>query len=407
MKRQSCFCLFVAVLVGLSLNTLRAQGKEQIELFGYFESQIMGANLQNTNNNYNFIQMYTNKLRVDLKADLADNVTFAANFNYITYHGKTQWDILDFLSPQVRAETPLGIEDFYKLIFNDRHYLDNAYLRITYRGLDLTLGKQQLSLGTGYAWNPTDVFNTKDLLDPTYEQPGHNAMRLDAVLGKIGNLTLLYAPEEGWRDSAKMIQLKTRVSHFDLSLLAVEKTWFFHDYLQFDPQGADFRLIPETRRLWGGSTAGELLGLGLWAEFGYNSMQSSQDFQELVVGGDYTFDNQTYVMWEFYHNTQGRSDFSEYTLNDWMRLLTAEQKSIARDQLYTFIQHPVTDLLRVGFSGIYCLSDGSIALVPALNWSFSDNVEVLAYLNIYAGKEGTVYSPSLGNGGLLRVRVYF
>lgn len=396
MKRLLCavFCLFFC------LASISAQDK--LELFGYFESQIMGANL-----NHDFIQMYTNKLRLDIKSKLSDNIIFAANFNYITYHGKTKWNILDFLSSRIKAEAPPGMEEFYELIFDDRHFLDNAYLRVTYKRIDLTLGKQQISLGTGYAWNPTDVFNTKDLLDPTYEQPGHNALRMDAVLGKMGDLTFLYAPEERWKDSAKMIQLKTRISHFDFTLLAVEKVWHFHDYFLFDAENLQFQQVPEKRRLLGGSTAGELFGLGLWAEFGYNSMQYSHDFQELVLGGDYTFDNQTYVMCEYYHNTQGKGDNSEYTLNDWMRLLTAEQKAIARDQVYTFIQHPVMDLLQLGFSGIFCISDGSIALIPTLTWSFSENVEVLAYLNFYSGKEGTVYSPSMGNGGMLRVRVYF
>ncbi|HID29771.1 MAG TPA: hypothetical protein EYP19_07165 [Desulfobacterales bacterium] len=156
------------------------------------------------------------------------------------------------------------------------------------------MGKQQISLGTGYAWNPTDVFNTKDLLDPTYEQPGHNAIRLDVPLGSMYSFTALYAVGDGWKNSDKMLGLKGRISHFDYSLIGVEKIWTFHDYTRFDPVRQTYLPLPEKRQMVGATTAGELLGLGIWAEYGYNKMENTEDFYELVVGGDYTFDSQTY-----------------------------------------------------------------------------------------------------------------
>jgi hypothetical protein len=112
-------------------------------------------------------------------------------------------------------------------------------------------------------------------------------------------------------------------------------------------------------------------------------------------------------MLEFYRNTLGKTDYMQYTLNDWMRLLAAEQKAISRDQLYGFIQHPVTDLVNLGLSTIFSISDKSLALVPMMNYNIFENVELLAYLNFYLGKEGTAYASNMGNGGLVRARVYF
>ena len=278
----------------------------------------MGATIKS-----DFYQLYTNKLRVDLKSTLSDNITFAANFDYITYHGKTKWNILDFLASSITSTVPDGMEPFYVIPFSNRHFLDNAYIKLAFKHFDLTVGKQQISLGTGYGWNPTDVFNIKDPLDPTYEQPGHNAVRLE-------NMNFLESPER--------------------------------------------------RQLLGASTAGELLGLGVWAEYGYNWMENSKDFYELVVGADYTFDFQTYVMVEYYRNTLGKTNYEQYNLNDWMRLFVQEQKAVSRDQIYSFIQHPATDLLNVGISTIFSISDKSLALVPTLNYSLSENVEIMAYL---------------------------
>ena len=373
----------------------RLGAQERVEVFGYFESQVMGTDVGS-----DFYQLYSNKLRVDLKSGLSERMMFAANFDYITYHGKTTWNILDFLAPRVTAAVPDSMVSLYVFPFSDRQFLDNAYIKLRFRDFDLTVGKQQISLGTGYVWNPTDVFNIKDVLDPTYEQPGHNAIRLDVPLGTVYNVSVLYSPEESWEGSAKLVWVRGRIARFDYSLMAVERIWRFHDYTTFVE-------MLEKRRLLGFSTAGELFGLGLWAEYGYNRMEQTRNFYELVVGSDYTFDSRTYVMVEYYRHTLGKTDYRTYDLNDWMRYFTNEQKAISRDQAYVLIQHPVTDFVTLGLSGIYSLSDGSLALVPTLNTNLSENLDVLAYLNVNFGKEGTAFSRTQGSGGLLRARVYF
>jgi hypothetical protein len=396
MKKTTIFL----ILSILSLSPLAAQ--DRVDLFGYYEPQMMGAALKDQ-----FLQLFSNKLRVDLKWGPLDNVTFAANFDFLTYHGKKEWNILDFLPSTVTGVIPEELKPLYVIPFSDRIFLDNAYLKLAFKGFDLTVGKQQISLGTGYVWNPTDVFNIKDPLDPTYEQPGHNALRIDLPLGTSYTVTALYSPDDEWKSSSKMIQFKGRISRFDYSLLAIEKTWRFHDYTQFDFDSLSFLELPEKRQLLGISTAGEIFGVGVWAEFAYNWMEISEDFSELVAGLDYTFDFQTYVMAEYYRNTLGKTDFMNYDLNDWMRLMASEQKAIARDQLYALVQHPVADFINIGASCVTNLSDGSFVLVPTLFYNFSDNVDIIAYLNVNFGKEGTNFAKDLGSGGMIRVRIYF
>jgi hypothetical protein len=344
---------------------------------------------------------------VDLKWGPLDNVTFAANFNFITFHGKTQWNILDFLPLEVTAVIPEEMRAIYVFPFPDRIFLDNAYLKLAFKAFDLTVGKQQISLGAGYVWNPTDVFNIKDPLDPTYEQPGHNAIRVDVPVGNSSTVTALYSPDEEWKSSAKMMQIKGRISRFDFAVIGIEKTWRFFDYTQFDFMNMNFVELPEKRQLLGISTVGELFGVGVWAEYAYNWMDVTKDFYELVVGMDYTFDFQTYVMAEYYRNTLGKTDYRDYDLNDWMRLMASEQKAIARDQIYALLRHPVTDLMGLGLSTLVNITDGSFVLIPTLEYSLSDNVDIFAYLNINFGKEGTNFAKDLGSGGMIRARVYF
>ncbi|MCJ7579033.1 MAG: hypothetical protein MUP98_00690 [Candidatus Aminicenantes bacterium] len=391
---------FIFIFLALISSPLTAQDK--VDLFGYFEPQFMGVSLQNQ-----FYQLFSNKLRVDLKWGPLDNITFAANFDFITYHGKTEWNILDFLPSQITDVVPEDLRSIYVIPFSNRPFLDNAYLKLAFKHFDITVGKQQISLGTGNVWNPTDIINIKDPIDPTYEQPGQNALRLDVPLGDSTTFSTLYSPDDEWESSAKMVQLKSRISRFDFTLVAIEKTWLFHDYTQFDFGLMNFPELPEKRQLLGFSTAGEILGIGIWAEFAYNWMENTDDFYELVTGFDYTFDFQTYVLVEYFRNSLGRTDKADYSLNDWMRLMVSEQKAIAKDQLYALAQHPVTDLMSLGLSTIYNITDGSFVLVPTLEYSLSDNVDIFAYLNLNVGKEGTQYDKSLGRGGMIRARIYF
>lgn len=63
--------------------------------------------------------------------------------------------------------------------------------------------------------------------------------------------------------------------------------------------------------------------------------------------------------------------------------------------------------MNVALIGIAGLSDNSVALVPMLSYSFSDNIEIYACLNFNLGKEGIVFGTNAGHGRLIRVRIYF
>jgi hypothetical protein len=382
----------------LSFLLIPPAAAQDLDIFGYFEPQFNLIHLDDGN-----YQLQSNKLRVDLKSHPDEDIEFGANFDWIVYHGKRDWNYWDFIPERVTSLYHPLRRYRYQFSFEDRTFLDNAYLRFSFPSFDLMIGKQQISLGTGYAWNPTDVFNVKDLTDPTYEQPGHNAIRIDWPLKDGFGLLGLYSPESDWESSGKLLRLKGRWRHFDFSVIGTETEWGVTDYEY--PFLNLFTL--HVRRLLGGDFAGELLGLGVWGEGAYNFVGDFEDFWELLVGGDYTFDSQVYLLLEFYHHSLGKSDYRDYDLNDWLRFFYQEQKSLTCDQVYCLIQYPLTDLLKIGGSTLVSLFDGSIALVPTVLYSFQENVEFTLIGNLNIGKEGKAYGSSQGRGLLLRSRVYF
>ncbi len=367
----------------------------QVDIYGYFEPQYTGLYLNDL-----YYQSQSNKLRVDLKSTALENVEFGADMIYRLYFGKKEWSVLDFLPDRVTSAIAPELYPLYRFTYDDTFYLDNVYVRIANYRLALTVGKQQISLGTGYFANPTDVFNIKDALDPTYEQTGHNAIRGDLFLKYRLSVTVMYTPiAAAWKNSGKLLRMKAGIGHFDFSLIGYEFQDTITDFYIFEQ-------YQQHRRLIGADLVGELFGLGIWAEGIYNFVEDDDSY-EFLVGSDYTFESGFYTLLEYHRNSSGKSDYQDYNLNDWMRFLTGETKTISQDQVYGLIQYPITDLTKLGSSIIFSISDQSIALVPMAYHSLFENIDLTLMLNFSIGTEGKVFSSALGTGGLLRAQVYF
>lgn len=382
---------FILIVVGIT--TAHTQ---PADIYGYFEPQYNGIYFDD-----NYYQFHSNKLRVDLKSTAIDNVEIGADIIFLLYHGKTDWNILDFLPDAISSTVPPEAHPFYVFSYKDTLYLDNVYARFALKRFALTVGKQQISLGTGYFANPTDIFNTKDVLDPTYEQPGHNGIRMDLLLKPRMSIMALYSPiSSDFETSGKLLRTKLGLGHFDLSLLAIESQYTTTDFYTFQSGN-------QRRRILGGDVVGELLGMGLWAEGMYSFLEQDDDFYEFLIGADYTFESGLYTMLEYHHNSIAEAEHENYDLNDWMRFFLGETKTLPRDQAYGLINYPLTDMLNIGASFIIETSGWSAAIVPMVQYSLFQNVDLTLMGNIYTGEEGTAYSSPLGNGAFLRASVYF
>ncbi|MFC1492493.1 hypothetical protein ACFL6O_00920 [candidate division KSB1 bacterium] len=387
--------LFIVLFTITSFPCILTAQDNGVEIFGYYEPQFTGFLIKD-----NFLQLTSNKLRIDIERSISDRIQFNANYDFIIYNGQTSYFITDYLTENITSTLPPGSRDDYMINFENREFLDNAFLRISFNRFDLTIGKQQISPGAGYAWNPTDVFNIKNVLDPTYEQPGQNAVRADIPIGNSSNLMLFYSPENDPQHSGKFIRYKATLGHFDISVLGGEKYWNLSDFYTFE-------FSQERRRITGMDISGELFGMGIWTEWAYNSMEISEDFFEGLIGFDYTFESGLYLLNEFYRNEQGKSDHKNYDLNDWIRNFYAETRALSRDQWYSYLSYSATDLLNIGASAITSLNDGSLAIIPMAIYNFDDNLDLTFFGNFYIGTDGKTYSSYLGNGLLIRARYYF
>lgn len=395
MRSKASLLTFVVLSIMVGLLVMPNASADDIDIYGYFEPQFVFIYREGES-----YQMNSDKLRLDLNHSRG-GVEFGSDLIYNIYYGKRNWNLLDFFSDEIRAEVPENMRSYFLVEFRDTLYLDNVYLRMSNSRIACTIGKQQISLGTGYFSNPIDVFNSKDVLDPTYEQPGQNGARVDILLRDRMNVMLLYSPVEGdWENSGKLIRLKVGLGHFDFSATGYEFKDYLTDFYSLSVTG-------ERRRLGGFEFVGELFSLGVWFEGAYNFMEISENFYEFLVGTDYTFESGLYVLFEYQRNERGKTNYENYNINDWLRFYLGENKTISRDQVYGMISYPMTDLVNLQLLSIFCVNDGSAAVVPVIDYNIFENVDINIMGNIYTGSEGKVYNSRLGNGLLMRARVYF
>ncbi|MCK5739078.1 hypothetical protein KAH55_07850, partial [bacterium] len=186
----------------------------QVDWFGYYEAEADYADMPSNAVFFNY-----NKLRLDLGATPTDQISVGANVVARFFNGKTELNLLDYLPQKYHPIMPDGNAlEYFPYTLADTLFIDNVYLKLAHKYFDLTVGRQQISPGVGYTWNPTDVFNVKNVTDPTYEQTGVDALRLDIPLRYV-TLTAIVQPKTDLKKTTQYYQLKTCTGRFDWSVV--------------------------------------------------------------------------------------------------------------------------------------------------------------------------------------------
>ena len=389
--RLFCLLLIIAILIPLSAL--------DFDFYGYFENQTSLTLQKNPD-----FQSY-NKLRLDLNKDFSSSITLNSDLVFQTYHGLKSINLLDYIpsktvedySQQVGTSTSDLVDNFTDT-YKDEYFLDNAFVSIYKKHFNLRIGKQQIALGNGYAWNPTDIYNLKNIFDPTYEKRGVNALKLEIPFSMNGMISALISMNKNWEESTKSVLLQQFLWGYDLQLsyarLLKKKT----DYLTFMENS-------EETDMAGFSYSGALLGLGFWGEGAYFLPAESDEYLQGIVGLDYTLDSGLYLMSEFYYNAAGKTDEADYDFNDWMELYS-DGTNLAQKYLYLGESYSVGELAEWANYIIVNLDDKSISYNPWINFSLSDNVDLDIYGIFAFGDDKSEFSQ-FENSLAARLKVYF
>jgi hypothetical protein len=394
------FLLIFANLPALSADDEKPEGDEGIQWSGYFENQ---GFLRYSKSQEKLSLLDYNKLRLDIKTGISSSLTFNADIIFMTYHGATNFNLLEFLPASIASTVPDYMKDSLITSMEDNYYLNDAYLTIYLDWASIRIGKQQIPWGTGYTWNPTDNFHEKNQLDPTYEKTGVNAMTIDIPWGPDGSLTAVAAMKQNVEEPNFAIRLKKNIAGYDIS-----GSWQYINENKLNPDSLESSV--KNRAVFGFDFTGELFTLGFWGEGTYNIPAAGSietgNYTEFVLGLDYTFQNELYVISEYLHRSEGVPSSLNYALSDFLKLFYGEITSIGTDYLLCGMNYPITDYIKIQLYSIINLRDESCILIPWFVWDAADNLEIDFSLDLFIGKEGTEYGE-YPHSALLRFRAYF
>jgi len=375
----------------------------QPEFFGYYESEADVLQLGAQHYSFGY-----HKFRLDVESRPSYKVLIGANVNIQRYWGQTTWNVFDFLPGYSNSGLVLNFD------LPDTILVDNIYMRLSFDWFDLTLGRQQISTGVGYAWNPMDIFNNKSLLDPSYEQTGVEAFRLDIPLGSRSTLIGIIQPKDDLKQSTQQYLLKTGLSNFDLSVSgSIQKRVSYNNPILGNPY------INE-RRMFGASAVGEFSGWGAWGELGYNVLDLDpimvvdtapfwsgfDEVPEYLLGVDHTFDNSLYFLAEYLHNGFGAPDQKDLELSNYFASLEGQTHSLMQDYGFFYLMHPTFDLVSLSALVIANFNDNSGTFAPQLDWNVFQNTNISFQGSLFWGADDTEFG--LQDWGLrLRVRSSF
>ncbi|MFH1387200.1 MAG: hypothetical protein ABIH50_06010 [bacterium] len=328
-----------------------------LEIGGYYENDaVVGFNRHLTAEAGNI-----NRLRLKIKAG---SFYFEPRYYYF---------------PATQSMSLAGTSDLDRLVW------DKAYFKFS----NFTIGKQRIAWGTGYIWNPTDIFNPFVMAFSVREEDETNveAVRLEIPLGLASGIDAYVQSGKEWSNSVKGIRVKNNIGRFDYS--------------------GSFIDLGSGSSLVGFDSAGELFGLGVRQETAYRSPAGGPAYLQTMLGADYTFENGTYINSEYYFNGLGKNNKSNY---DWTSTVRG------RDYLYLGVSRSLDEITRISGSVLINLNDTGFLFYPSYARNLSQNVDVYLEAALLSGPAGSEYCPppaqdptGYGNSkfGLVRIRYSF
>ena len=398
-------------------------GAEGMKIRGYVENTF---NYEQDRSRHRELLLNSTRSRLNLSGRPDESFDFGIGVVGTLNSGATEFDLTRYMPDNLQQKLAPEASEIFKQRIENEIFLQEAFGTLYMPYMQLRIGRHKFYTGTGYAYNPIDIFNHKNPLDPTYEING-----LDSVLGSI---ELPHQTEiQGFvkfadrlATSGYMLRLKTYISGWDTALQYSECTKERVDWETLNTsesvsalvQGAPFEnFMREFRwRLLGVEFAGELGGIGIHGEGGYTFIEgkdnvgtltnAGEDHERFLIGIDYTFDFQLYFIAEYLHIGQGRIDSSEITINDRMAYLSGEVLSINRDTVFTGVTYPLTELIDFSLYGIVACNDTSAVVNPRLLYSIYPGVSLSLTAYVPVGDEQGQNGKS-GPGGFARLKFNF
>lgn len=262
--------------------------------------------------------------------------------------------------------------------------VDRANLTWHLPRTDITVGRQAITFGKTYFWNPLDVFLAFDAqqFDRDYK-PGVDAVRADVQLGAFTGVNVVGAAgrtvgvttaerrraDASWLGSAALVRGFTSARGWDLSLQGGKVFGGWH---------AGFGAVGEIGPVEARLEASGVVASGsppLLPGLLPASERLVEDAATVVLGTGHRFANTLTLEAEYFYN--GAGDPSNRTAG-FLRFASRETLAVSRNLVGALASYELLPILVGQLGTIVSADDASVQVLPQLTWSASDEIEVLA-----------------------------
>jgi len=266
--------------------------------------------------------------------------------------------------------------------------IDRAWLQYTHNKLEIKFGRQRINWGQTFVWNPNDLFNSRNFFDFDYpELPGVDAIRIQYYTGYTSSVDLAAKADDSGKITAGTL-VHFNQWNTDFQVMAA----FFNQSnkleLEFDTLSVS--LEREDRDLVGGfGFSGAIRNLSVRGELSYfYSLETSNNSSNQLLSSlafDYTFSDQTYLMFEFFYTNKvylsGTSIMNMYTGTQNVKTLT-----YTKYNAFGQVTYPVNPILTTNLAAMYFYDENLLGFFvgPSIEISLADNLTLASFFQFFA-----------------------
>ena len=340
----------------------------------------------------------------------SDRVRLDAHYEMIGYGGETRKTQQAFfkLNPDAKDLFPLSetisddrrVMDLTRIISSDTDYIlyhrmDRLVLSVMRDWGTVRIGRQAITWGNGFLFNPMDLFNPFSPTDVERDYKiGDDMISARVYTGGSGELQVLYVPRRNtsnhhikWDESSLAAKF-----HFNAGTTEIDMMAGHHYSDEVLGIGFTGYLMDAAWRLDSTYT---------WLEDGKNQ----PGFVSIVANIDYSWvwwDKNLYGWIEYYYTDLGKSEYQD-ALSDpdiMERISRGERFFYGRSYFNTQLQMEFHPLVNGFVSFIVNADDPSCIIQPRIVLDPAQNFQIMCGGNIYCGKNNTEFGggeiPELG-----------
>lgn len=266
------------------------------------------------------------------------------------------------------------------------HRLDRLVISARQNWGTLRIGRQALTWGNGFLFQPMDLFNPFSPTDVERDyKTGDDMVTFQTWSGTAGEIQMLYVPgrdpasgDVEWDQSSAAVKLHRYVGGLEMDLMAG---------VHYNDPVAGFGLVG-----YAGGAAWRLDATYTWLDDGhqrngYASVCANLDYSWVWWGKN------MYGWIEYYYTGLGTKDYEEIwqEANLIERIRRGERSTLGRSYFDAHLQVELHPLVNWHTTLIINTRDPSGVVQPRLVWEIGQNLQITAGLNLYWGGTDTEF----------------